>query len=420
MTEAHRQKGVLTVRLTADADAIKSYFSRRVNKPVDSFSFQPCVKNGERVEPDTPLGHLISNSHDTHSENYGLPPILSATSGRVIVSEEANLIGSSWGELLQMDVGRPIPSVVIEEKLAYRSCAEVNRVVSKDLSDSLRPMDWKTSPFGSIISLLYAAYYLLVEQFFKGANREFDEQADYVWPTQGDRSSNNGSIDGESSQLLKTLPSQPPIPEGRTLSSTVLVLPDLAPWVFDHAAPPQFGDVDVLYRWVNRGDIIYRFHIVRLKFPLPLIGALFGSHVSEAVVCSPADGLVLVSSMCNSGLTELGSRPPPSPGNFSLLLAEDQQDPEPSSINFSSAIKVIRENTSVFERTSRYWSQLGAKEPQEVDRALKQLIDASSRKYPVLPHWSRSLKEAKTAYPELAAFLSHIDEASDEMKRKDA
>lgn len=205
----------------------------------------------------------------------------------------------------------------------------------------------------------------------------------------------------------------PPIgqlPNGIVLGRKVVLIPGYQDLLFSHSGHFD-GDIvrDRTYGWLQRGEVIGRYHMNVPHSDIDYIRHFLGSEDLSVDVKSPVDGLIL-----GNHLSYLGEWPDQenvtkdNPGYcFSVLIADDEPPPETGRSMYSDACRFIKDHREPFFRHSRYWTK-----PAMTEEQFATLIDiqlgTNCLFIDAMPKFEDYLKEARTKYPSLRPHIKHL------------
>ncbi|CAN0598245.1 unnamed protein product, partial [Ectocarpus sp. 12 AP-2014] len=200
------------------------------------------------------------------------------------------------------------------------------------------------------------------------------------------------------------------VPDGIVFGDKVVLVPGLQQRLFTHSGwiestIPRGQN----YTWVDRGDVIGRYHMEIPNFDTDYLRHIMGSKHISAEIRSPVSGLVL-----HSYFDDFVSWPAPGDAEnnlplaaFSILIAEDEPLPEANSYMFARAVQLIRDCKRLLFRSSRRWS-LGPMTEEQFSRLVKAQTDTECLVVDALPKFQDYLEEARTKYPSLRPHLKHL------------
>ncbi len=198
------------------------------------------------------------------------------------------------------------------------------------------------------------------------------------------------------------------IPEGISFGSKVAVIPGyLSP--FTHSGHMNDLRKKLIYRWINRGDVIGLFEI-KGSYDNNIFSRTFNSKTHTANIKSPVSGLVLHSTLKHTFTNDFerwNSGKGQTLANFAILLPDDEPKTESGNFMYHQMCRLVKDMSHYYLRKSRYWS-MGAYTLEDLDEYIKLQLNTNPLIFDALPHWGDYLDEVRIKYPELRPYIKHL------------
>ncbi|MEM8787651.1 MAG: hypothetical protein AAGE76_05280 [Pseudomonadota bacterium] len=202
-----------------------------------------------------------------------------------------------------------------------------------------------------------------------------------------------------------------PVPEGVVFGDKVVIVPGLQQGLFTHAGHIEWQYLSgQVYGWIQREDIIARYHVDRPKVANGPFRHFFGSDRETATIRSPISGLLLHSYFNDfvtwpASVDEIDDQDMPIA--FSVLLPDDEPPPIKPEWTHRRAIQLLEDNKDLLFKDSMRWTR-GPMPEDAVARLFQDQRDAQCLIVDALPRFRDYLEEARTKYPELRPHLKHL------------
>lgn len=200
------------------------------------------------------------------------------------------------------------------------------------------------------------------------------------------------------------------IPKGITFGTKALLIPGLQVRLFTHSGWIEDDLLrDKQYCWIERGDVIGRYHMDVPNSDADYLRHLMGTEHMSVDIMSPVSGLVL-----HRTLTHFVEWPKPGTdesklpvSGFAVLMPDDEPPPENNDYMFRGAINFIRQHKGPLFRDSRYWT-MGPMEEEQFAKLIQLQKEAECIEVNALPRYEDYLNEARTRFPSLRPHLKHL------------